>query len=437
MSPEISRSQETPFIKEVTWPNGFKLLLHHIPHSRFVTGRLSVKAGPRYEKISRVGVHHYIEHLLPAGTPKHPNYLSLFTFLANKGMQPDWETNYDNSSYHLKTKKEYAGEIIPYLFDLTRKPRFYKKDRTRERKRVNEEILEYIDDPEEDIENIFMKKLFEFFPVGAGVLGKKDSLKRVEKRAILEQEHRAVYRPNNEVFVFVGDFVEKNIVDQVGQTFGKLRNPRSSLRLDAYPTPVYRPNGKHVVVKHRDDLKQVQVLLGFPIEKSLVEKYYYETALLHTMIWKSINFKLIEKYGTGYHLRGGAWLHSDFGTMFFKISVRKRNVPFVVETMVREINQQNFGQVEMSLMKNFEKGSSISDLDNTNNMAEYILNSYLSTGNALSIDGLEKRVDLIRPEDTKMLHRKIFTKDNAILALEGDVSRDEIPKYEQKLQFGR
>lgn len=435
MSPERSVPQEDSSIKEYQWPNHFRVLLYNIPHARTVSGRLVVRAGPRYEKVARVGVHHYIEHLLPSGTPRHPNYLSFFKFMAQKGIGPDFETNENQSAYSIKIKKENAQEVVPYLFDLIRNPRFYKKDRIREEKRINEEILEEVDDPDENIERIFAKEAWKFFPVGVGVLGKRESLSSVKRRAVVEQEFKKIYRPDNMVLVVVGNFSENEIVSQAGESFGKLVNHGPS-RLDSYPAPVYTPNGRHVIIKPRD-LEQVQVLLGFPIEKKIVEKNYYGLDLLSTMLGNSINFKLTETYGNAYELKRGSWLYSDFGAIFFSTAVRKKNVSFVVDSMVKEINNQTFDDDEISLMKNIQKTEYVLELEDTAKIAENVADIYLATGETPSIDGLEQKVDSIDPGAPKILYEKVIRKDNAILAMSGRMSKDDAPRFEQKLRFGR
>lgn len=436
MSAEIPVSQEKPFVREMKWPNGFTLLLHQASHARTITARLCVKAGPRFEKLSRVGSHHYIEHLLPSATQKHPNYLSLFTFLAHKGMEPDFETDFDQSAYSVKGKRGQTSEMVPYLFDLIKKPPFYKRDRVREERRVNEEILEYVDDPDEHIDDIFAREAWKFFPIGAGgILGKKETLSAVKRRSILEEEFKKVYRPDNMILFVVGDFNENEIVSQAGESFGKLVN-EGPYRLDSYPTPVYMPNGKHVSIKYRD-LEQVQVLLGFPIGKELLGKYSYEIDLLSTMLWKSVEFKLIEKYGKAYHLKSEPWLYSDFGALKFKVAVRKRNVSFAVDTIVKEIREQKFEENEILLMKDLQKTLYASDQEDTDSLARQIEEKYRLTGQAPSPEEMERKIDLVRPEILEYLHAEICKHDNAILAMLGRVSKDEAPRYEQKLQFGR
>ncbi len=432
MSAEIPNSPERPFVTEKKWPNGFTLLLHHMPYSQLTAGRLALKAGPRYETPRRVGVHHYIEHLLADGTAKHPNFHSLFTHLSRIGMDYAYETDFDQSVYSLKTRKVDSSEIVPYFADLVERPRFYKKDRLREEKIVNGEILEYIDAPDEHVDDMFMVEAYKLFPVGTGILGKKESLALVKARKIVEQEFRKVYRPDNMVLALAGNFNEAEIIKQVDQTFGKLVNHGPS-KLNSYPTPIYTPNGRHIVIKNRE-LEQVQVLLGFPIEKDLLEKHYYAIDLLALMVAKSIHFKLIEKYGKGYQTLTAPWIYSDFGAIRTKIAVKKRDVPFVIETMAREIREQRLDQEEISLIKDRQKGIYTRAFEGTAEIAEHMTESYFSTGKILSLEQLELKVDAVQEKTLRDLHEKIFTNENAILAMLGPISRKDAPKHQQKLQ---
>lgn len=435
MSPETGISQEAPFVTEKKWPNGFTLLLHHMPHARSVSGRLCVKAGPRYEKPHRVGAHHRIEHLLPDGTPKHKDFLSIYRYLTYAGMDYSFETAFNQSVYPVKATAEHALEIVPYHFDLIQKPRFYRKDRRRETKIINQEILEYVDDPDEHVQTLFEREAWKHFPIGdGGILGTKESLNSFRKKEI-EEEFKEFYRPDNMFLVIAGNFPEDEIIKQIDNTFGKLVNPGPST-LDKYPVPFYKPNGKHVVIENRD-LEQVQIMLGFPIEKELVQKYFYELDLMGSMIGKSISFKLIHKLGKGYHANTMSWLYSDFGALTFDISVEKRSVPFVVDTMVREINTQKYDQEETALMKQYQITQYTLDLEDTRDVAEHIAESYIDTGKVPSLEQITAKVKDIDEKNLELLHTKIPKTENAILAMLGRMSKKDIPKYEQKLQFGR
>lgn len=436
MSVEILNSKEREFISEKVFPNGFRLIIHQMPHVDTVAGRVSVKAGSMYEFPHLAGSSHFVEHWIPGGTKHLSTYRDVEAFVESKGGDLEEETDYLWVSHMAKLPAEHREHLVPFLFEHVDKPRFRTRDFKREKKIITEEILEEIDNPEKYAHNLLIQHLWKNHPAGMGFgpLGTIESVKSFKKEDLIS-EFKRLWRPNNMFLVLAGNIDEAQTIKQVEKTFGRLKKTEG--KLEIVPPPAYtRENGRVYIRTKR--LNQVQILLAFTLDPSLIEKNILAIELLNKILDRNINHSLIHTYGRGY----GSEVDIDdiyvgFGNIIVTTSVSSRRAEKAVDEIIRQVNILKLNEANILVEKEYLKGKKTLNLEGPEKMTEFISETAVQGINPISPRELKQKIDRITIEELEEVQKNIFTNDNAVLVLLGSIPTKMASHYEQKLQFGR
>ena len=208
-----------------TFPNGLTLIAKEVHSAPVVSFWVWYRVGARNEHVGSTGISHWVEHMMFKGTrtlgkgqimqqvAEHGGTLNAFT-------SDDWTAYFEtlpSDQLDLALRIE-SDRIANSLFD----PDEVASERTviiSEREGSENEPEHLLD---EEVSSI----AFKVHPYGNGVIGWKCDL-RTMTRDDLYHHYKTYYAPNNATVVAVGDFDTAELVEKIGQAFGKFKpNPR-------------------------------------------------------------------------------------------------------------------------------------------------------------------------------------------------------------------
>ena len=187
-------------------PNGLPVLIVPKPGftkklAYFVTDFGSIHTAYTVDGENRTapdGIAHYLEHKLfdmPDG--------DVTEAFAALGASVNAFTGYDMTAYYYSCT-EHFEECLRLLLDFVTTPYFTEGSVKKERGIIAQEIGMNLDNPDTQGFEMLMGAMYRHHPVGQPILGTADSIQQITP-TVLEQTHRAFYRPDNMLLCVIGD----------------------------------------------------------------------------------------------------------------------------------------------------------------------------------------------------------------------------------------
>ncbi|MDI6601827.1 MAG: pitrilysin family protein, partial [Thermoanaerobacteraceae bacterium] len=165
---------------------------------------------PGYDKpvIVPDGVAHFLEHKM-----FEKEYGSVFEQFDRLGVSANAYTTNTHTSYYFVSTDNYY-EALDVLLEFVQTPYFTDETVEKEKGIIIQELRMYNDDPEREIFNNLLNAMYVEHPVKIDVGGTEESVRSINKD-ILYLCFNTFYRPDNMIFLSIGDVEPKMVFDYV------------------------------------------------------------------------------------------------------------------------------------------------------------------------------------------------------------------------------
>ena len=170
---------------------------------------LSIGCGTRDETGYPAGIAHFVEHTLFRGTTRR-SAASINGYLDRLGGELNAYTTKEEIVLHATVLKEDLPKAGRLLFELGTSATFPDADIATERGVVLDEIIQYKDNPAEDVYDQFEALLFQGTPLSTPILGTTASVKKITP-AMLRSFVREKFIPSRMAFTVVADIEESRL----------------------------------------------------------------------------------------------------------------------------------------------------------------------------------------------------------------------------------
>ncbi len=183
-------------------PNKIKCVFVEESNSPLISIDFWCKAGISFEEKNKVGVAHFLEHMIFKGS----NYLEPGEFdlkIETLGGFSNASTGYDDVHYYVDIPPSNLEEGLSLLTNLVLSPNLNEKEFELEKKVIFEEILQTQDQKDELIFNFFLKSVWIDHPYAKSILGKEENINEIEL-IDLQKFHKKHYLPINSCISIAG-----------------------------------------------------------------------------------------------------------------------------------------------------------------------------------------------------------------------------------------
>ena len=221
-------------IKIHTFPNGFRLI-HEKPKSKLPITSIHTfcDLGSVYENDDIRGVSHFIEHMTFKGTKKIPKAKDIFTQYDKIGAYFNAYTVERYTCYTIKCNDDYVENSIDIVSDMMMNSVFNRREYNKEYKVVVEESISDENEPEDLIQRLTNKLLYNGSsyenPVDCLAYHKNKGLKYEDVLEI----YKTFYRPDRMILSVVSNIPFETIKKMLKQTF--FMNRSSGTNIIKYP----------------------------------------------------------------------------------------------------------------------------------------------------------------------------------------------------------
>ena len=151
------------------------------------------------------GVAHYLEHKL-FDMPQR----DVMAEFAALGAVPNAFTGYDMTAYYFSCTQNFP-ENLQLLLEFVSTPYFTEESVQKEQGIIGQEIGMNEDNPDTRIFEDLMKAMYRVHPITVPILGYRDTIAKITPQ-VLNQCHKAFYRPGNMLLCVVGDVDPAQVV---------------------------------------------------------------------------------------------------------------------------------------------------------------------------------------------------------------------------------
>src|SRR6059058_2768596 len=188
--------------------SGERIITEQLEHVRSVALGFWIGAGSRDETEAKAGVSHFIEHLLFKGSRAYTAQQIAEVF-DGLGGELNAATSREHTMVYARVPDGHVQTALNVMTDMVFAPGF--TDLDSEREVVLEEIAMYEDTPQELVHDLFSEAVFGDHPLGRPVIGSRDVIASVSRRA-LAGFHRSMYVGGNIVVAAAGNLDHNAVV---------------------------------------------------------------------------------------------------------------------------------------------------------------------------------------------------------------------------------
>ena len=297
-------------------PAGLTVLTETMPDRRSIAVGVWVRSGARDEPAERLGITHFIEHMMFKGTERR-DARAIAQSLESLGGHLDAFTGRESVCYYARALAEHLPAVVDVLADIVCRSQFDAHELEREKSVVREEISSCEDNPEDKIVELEAEQLWPGHALGRPILGTLDTVEALDRPA-LRAYHASRHRAERLVVAAAGAVAHEGLVAEVEQRFAAPEG--EPLELSPGPPP-FRHSTRHQV---RADLQQLYLALAARGMR-YGDADRYPLVVLNTLLGGGMSSRLFqsvrEEAGLAYSVFSALEFHRDAGLIAIQLGV--------------------------------------------------------------------------------------------------------------------
>ncbi len=406
--------------QKFTFKNGLRLVTVPMKNTKAVTVLVLVGTGSKYETKEINGISHFLEHMFFKGTKKRPNTLAIAETLDRVGGEYNAFTDKEDTGYWAKTDSEHIDLALDWVSDVFLNSKLEPREIDKEKGVIIEEINMYLDTPMFYIEDLWEELLYGDQPAGWGIAGNKKVIAKIKREQFINyiQSH---YLARNVVIVVAGSIKEgEKLKTKIEHYFkgiktGESKSKKKTIQIQKKPE----------ILVHYKKTDQTHLHLGVRGYDAFDPRKYALTLLgtilggnMSSRLWISVR----EREGLAYYIRTSSLGYTDSGYLVTKAGIDNNRVEKAIEIILgeyRRITEEKVGENELRKAKDYLKGKSILNMEESNAQAAFYGVQELIENEILTLEEKFTKIEAVTADDIRRVAKNIFRPEKLNLALIG------------------
>ncbi len=392
-----------------------------MPHLHSTSAGIYGRVGGRFEDASKMGISHFVEHMLFKGS-QHYSAKQISQLIEGNGGYLNAYTAEEHSCFYFKTLKKSLFSSLDVLVDMYTTPQFNKEEFEKEREVILEEIHSYEDNPAQAIDDLFASVIWEGHPLAHYILGEPHHIEKMTVKH-LEEYFEAYYTAPNTVLSVAGPIDHDEVMQWIKENEHRFR-----LGHENHCTPFLWEQNKPRTKKVDKDLEQCHLQLGFPTA-GRDSSDEYTLHVLNTIAGENMSSRLFqelrERRGLAYHVSSSVDFYEEVGCFSMQSSLDPEKVQECIdETLVVLESLHTLDPLELERAKGFIIGHTLQESENSLSAMLWIGEQAIDRREDLSFDGFSSKIQEVKQEEVEHLARRLFDPNNLTLAIIGPSHND-------------
>jgi len=410
-----------------TLSTGLRLLTVPMPPSESVTLTVWVKTGSRRENLEKLGISHFLEHMVFKGSKKFPTMKMLFEIFDEMGAEHNAGTTKEWTNFYVKLPVFDIERGFEILSDVVLNPLLDAEEVEKEKKVIFEEMKMIEDYPARNIADIFEELIYSGNPLSWDIIGTQESMNKITRDDFLEYRKKH-YFAENILITVAGGISQKDILSLTNKYFSEIPKGKT-FKGETFQSGQNQPQFR---LKNKKT-DQAHFILGF-LSEGRDYKNKYSQSVLATLLAGGASSRLFtevrEKRGLAYAVGGSMDRYSDAG--YFNVYVGSD--PAKSEEAVSVVLDQCYGlasgkykvlEPELNKVKGYIKGHIALSLEDSENVNDFFAEQIMFDKKVYTPEELFKKVDEVTIEMVLSEAKKLFVKEKLNLAVIGPYENGE------------
>ncbi len=378
--------------------NGLTIIAEEIPYLKSISMGIWFRSGIKTEENYIDGVSHFIEHMMFKGT-KNRTSKQLVAEIENLGGVINAFTGRECTCYYVRLLDEHLNIGIDIISDMILNSKFDEKDIEREKSVITEELKMYEDSPEDLTYDILLEKVYDNKGIGKNILGNKESIKSMNREAILDYFEK-FYVPENAALSICGNFDFEETVKLIEDKFENWHGQKQDYNLQ---DEVFKP----CIIKKDRDYEQTNLAICFECDKiGSSSNDVYTIDIINNVLGGSSTSRLFQRIredeGLVYSIYSEQEFYRDKGELGIYASMSTENLEDVYRLIKEEIislNENGITEEELNNSKEQLKGEFMLGMESTESRMNAIGKYMLITGRVETLEDVIEGLNSITMDD--------------------------------------
>lgn len=412
LAPIATHAGMADAVQTETLPNGLRVLVLENHKAPVATLNIFYRVGSRNEQFGKTGLSHLLEHLMFKGTKKlKPEEFS--QIIQQNGGEDNAFTESDLTGYFEVINRNHFD--VPISLESDRMANFQPKDFDQEKAVVLEERrMRTEDNPEDALDEMIRSQSYVAHPYHWPVIGWFHDVDGLTLQDAYNY-HGIYYSPQNAIVVAVGDFDAHQVLKQISESFGGIKN-------GAKPPPVTeveppQDGERHIEVRHAANLPAFEWAYHVPNYKS-PDAFPLEIASEILSDGKSsrlykdlvLEKRMVVDIGAGYEMTA-----LDPGLFVVNAQMRPgvkvEDVMAETEGQISTLSSKLADAAELQKAKNLEQAQFVFGQDSVLNEA-MLLGRYEMLGDYHMVDQYMAGIDKVTSADVQRVVKQYLVASN-------------------------
>lgn len=402
-------SQVDNLVSKTVLPHGLTVVSERIPGIRSVSLGVWVKAGSRTDTLDKMGMAHFIEHMLFKGTATRSPF-DIANELESLGGTLNAFTTRNITCYYACVLDEHLPIAVDVLSDMISNSVLPPDEIDREKSVVIEEIHSASDVPEELVQDSFTDLVLNPLPEGKPILGTDDTVNSILRSDITDYMSR-LYTPKNIVIAAAGNLTHEQLVREVEKRFSSSYISDSG----SFENSTVNTDKRMVISR---DIAQSHICIG---GKTIGynDSRHVTLWLLSTILGSGMSSRLFqnirEKLGLAYSIYSFTELLASAGIFATYAATDVINQEKVIQLILKEYRKAAAKKVSKKTLtdaKNQMIGGLVLSLESSYNRMTRLAKNEIYFQEYREIDDTIHRITRVTPDEICDLSETLFADSN-------------------------
>ena len=372
--------------------------------------------GSRCELAGETGISHFLEHMLFKGTRRR-SAAQISQEIEGIGGYINACTSEESTCYYARAHASQAARLMDVLADIYLNPVFDRREITRERRVIKEEIAMTLDQPSHHVLELSDETLWPDQPLGRSIAGNERSLNRT-RRSELAGFHTRHYVSGSTVVVAAGDIRHRDLIDLAKRLARHLPDGSRSSWIPAVNGQV-RPQIKLFT----REMEQTQLALGIRT-CSRHDPRRFALRLANVILGENMSSRLFqsirEEHGLAYSIYSTPNFYHDTGSLTIAAGLDTAHTQKALKLTLdelRRLREKPPAAGELRRARDYLIGQLELSLESTESQMNWVGEQLLGFEQIIPPDEIKARLNEIRPGDIRRVARDFFQPERLCLSL--------------------
>lgn len=334
--------------------NGLRVIYIEMPHIHAVVMSAYIGVGSRYEDERKLGLSHFLEHMLFRGTKRYKNSFELLQAIDNIGGDSDAYTSPEYSAAMIQVHTRHVKNGLHILGDIILGGNFRASDIETERSIIQEEMKQFVDVKGDYvcIDDMSFCLMWKDGSTEAPLFGDEKTIASLSAKD-LKAHYKKFFVPENMVICISGNFRKRQVARYVNEIFG---NARGKFSAQKPPLKTTQTEPRYLFKKSPSQITSFKLChKAYPYKHKNVIIMLLLADVLGGGISSRLPLNVREKQGLVYEISACPTMFSDVGSLDIYTSTKKENFERTTKAVMDEIHKLFHGGITEQELKRTEE----------------------------------------------------------------------------------